>query len=122
MNQFSINETFADWSSTVEMREDLMRSNEMRYAIFDFNLSILMPPDTSIESCRLPHQETFYGAYCQPPDVSQGEYEYNPFAFDIGSLGILFCDMFQVCCSPCYRPYSLRIVIFLSIGPQHCRS
>lgn len=78
------------------MREGLMRTKKMRYAIFDFNLSILMTPHTSIERCRLPYQESWYGAYDQPPDVLQGEYDYNPFALDVGTLGILLCELFQV--------------------------
>ena len=96
-----------DDPSTEMMRDDLMKTKKLRYAIFDFNLSILMPSHTSIERCRLPHQETWYGAYGQPPDVLQGEYDYNPFALDVGTLGIMFCETFQVS----HFPYGLPVLI-----------
>ncbi|KAG5727405.1 hypothetical protein E4T56_gene11967 [Termitomyces sp. T112] len=30
-----------------------------------------------------------------PADTSQGEFDFNPFAFDVGMLGVLFCHEFQ---------------------------
>ncbi|KAI0670878.1 hypothetical protein C8Q78DRAFT_1069602 [Trametes maxima] len=62
-----------------------------RYAIFDFDLSLQLPRQTSLKDCRRPSEEGFTGnSTYRPCDVYQGESYYNPFAFDVGCLGNLF--------------------------------
>ncbi|KAG6887184.1 hypothetical protein C0995_000582 [Termitomyces sp. Mi166 len=49
-----------------------------------------------IDECRLPSYISF-GTYPdqRPDDTHQGEIDFNPFAFDVGMLGVLFCTEFQ---------------------------
>lgn len=63
--------------------------------MIDFDLAKMLPGDMKREDCRLPSYESFVGSY-GPADTSQGEFEYNPFVYDVGSLGVMFCDEYQV--------------------------
>ncbi|KAF8503080.1 kinase-like domain-containing protein [Gautieria morchelliformis] len=78
-----------------EMRRTLRRDGHLAYAIIDFDISIMFPPTATREECRLPSNLSWDGAYDQPHDTKQGELDYDPFAFDVGCLGILFCERFQ---------------------------
>lgn len=78
------------------MRLDLQANGHIRYAWFDFGYSILLPATTPLNKCRLPYTGTHYGAWDGPHDVKQGEYDYNPFAYDVGCVGRSFCAHFQV--------------------------
>lgn len=62
-------------------------------ALFDFNLAIIMPPGMK----KLPWSFSYVGGDPQPDDVSQGEYEYDPFAFDVACLGLTLLATFKVC-------------------------
>ena len=86
-----------------DMRRTLRRDGHLAYAIIDFDISIVFPPTATREECRLPSNLSFDGAPNQPHDTRQGELDYDPFAFDVGCLGVLFCEEFQVCFffSPC---------------------
>ncbi|OBZ76979.1 putative sulfite reductase [NADPH] flavoprotein component [Grifola frondosa] len=76
-------------------------SSQARYCLFDFNLSKQFPLGRQIESYRSPSTEAFRGWDCyHPSDVYQGEFEYNPFAFDVACLGKLF--MFRFAASSQY--------------------
>ncbi|KAI0355664.1 hypothetical protein OH77DRAFT_1424609 [Trametes cingulata] len=67
------------------------RTKEASYCLYDFNLSIQLPPDTSLRDCRRPAQEAMTTeSSIQPQDIILGEHVYNPFAFDVGCLGNLF--------------------------------
>jgi hypothetical protein len=63
--------------------------------MIDFDLAKMLPAEVKREDCRLPSNESFVGSYT-PADTLQGEFEYNPFAYDVGSLGAMFCDKYQV--------------------------
>ncbi|KAH8092599.1 hypothetical protein BXZ70DRAFT_446735 [Cristinia sonorae] len=78
-------------------RHRLRRKNfdRLEHAIMDFNYSILAPPTSDVRSYRLPYQMSFVGTFPQPDDVHQGEFEYNPFAFDVATMGIHLCHAFQ---------------------------
>ncbi|KAF8481432.1 kinase-like domain-containing protein [Gautieria morchelliformis] len=78
-----------------EMRRTLRRDGHLVYAIIDFDISIMFPPTATREECRLPSNLSWDGAYDQPHDTKQGELDYDPFAFDVGCLGVLFCKRFQ---------------------------
>lgn len=67
----------------------------LSYALIDFDLSIMLAPDIRRESFRLPRQKSWAGTYCHS-DVLQGELDYNPFAYDVGILGAVFCESYQV--------------------------
>lgn len=74
------------------------REFRTRYCLFDFNLSLKLPLETSLQDCRI----SAAGAYgrgtfwAHPQDIAQGEYEYNPFAFDVACLGNVFLGEFFV--------------------------
>lgn len=73
-------------------------SGHARFALCDFGLSIKFSPDTSPEERLLPSEECNFGTYeYQPPDGSDGEPFYDPFAFDVACLGGLFCELIGVC-------------------------
>ena len=62
----------------------------------DFDLSLMVPHDVNLKKYRRPYQESFMGSYLQPRDTSQGEFDYNPFVFDVGCLGVMICMYYQV--------------------------
>lgn len=78
-------------------REKLRESELVEYALFDYGYSAILPKSTDVKTCRHPHEDIWYATYNELNDVMQGEYDYNPFAFDVGCLGHLFCEDFQVC-------------------------
>ena len=79
------------------MRRTLRREGHLVYAFADFDISIMFPITATREECRLPSKPSLGGGYDQPNDTSQGELNYDPFAYDVGCLGVLFCHEFQVC-------------------------
>jgi hypothetical protein len=87
------------WSSQDDYLRDVFLSNDKAlYAIFDYNLSVVFPADTSPRERRLPFEMSFIGlAMNRPYDTAQGEFDYDPFAWDVGCLGIQLRNRFQVC-------------------------
>ncbi|KAM5542890.1 hypothetical protein V8D89_003274 [Ganoderma adspersum] len=70
---------------------DLRRGDDVRYALMDYDQSIQLPLDVSVKDCRRPSNEAQMGwDLYKPLDVWLGESQYNPFAFDVGTLGNLF--------------------------------
>ena len=76
----------------------LLRSqSKLTYAFYDFDNSKMFSPSMSLDDCRLPSYLSFNTLSDQvPADTSQAEFDFNPFAFDVGMLGVLFCHEFQV--------------------------
>ncbi|KAI8972192.1 hypothetical protein BD414DRAFT_448755 [Trametes punicea] len=67
------------------------RNNTVFYALMDYDQSLQLPKDVSLKDCRRPAKETAVGAAMyKPSDINLGEPFYNPFAFDVGALGMLF--------------------------------
>ncbi|KAI0355669.1 hypothetical protein OH77DRAFT_1454160 [Trametes cingulata] len=67
------------------------RSHEVWYALMDYDQSLLLPQDASVTTCRRPASETAAGAWLyKPGDVNLGEPYYNPFAHDVGMIGMMF--------------------------------
>ncbi len=77
------------------MRED----GRMKYALFDFDLALMLPASAPRASCRLPRKGGFFASLDAPPDLRQGEFDYEPFAFDVGCLGMISDTFFQVSAS-----------------------
>ncbi|KAG6887084.1 hypothetical protein C0995_001681 [Termitomyces sp. Mi166 len=75
----------------------LLRSQgKLTYAFCDFDGSTMFSPSMSLDECRLPSHVSFNTLWYQvPADTSQGEFDFHPFAFDVGMLGVLFCNEFQ---------------------------
>ncbi|KAG6843885.1 hypothetical protein H0H87_012025 [Tephrocybe sp. NHM501043] len=56
----------------------------------------MFPSLAALTECRLPSPLSFRNSPSQrPSDTLQGELDYNPFAFDVGMLGVFFCEKFQ---------------------------
>ncbi|RPD78062.1 hypothetical protein L226DRAFT_543568 [Lentinus tigrinus ALCF2SS1-7] len=73
-----------------EMREH-RRSSEIAYCLFDFDRALQLPLDTPLKSCRVAASGAMVAlSPYHPLDVSYGESEYNPFAFDVACLGNMF--------------------------------
>lgn len=89
---------FADCFHVAEskMREVLRSEGLLSYALFDFDFSIQWPPEADRTTCRLPYYKA-WGSFNLVMDVAQGEFDYNPFVFDVGVLGTVFCRFTQVC-------------------------
>jgi len=64
--------------------------------MIDFDISIMFPTTSTTVKHRLPSNLAWDGGYNQLHDTWKGEVDYDPFAYDVGCLGILFCDEFQV--------------------------
>ncbi|KAI0769464.1 hypothetical protein BD413DRAFT_477830 [Trametes elegans] len=76
------------------------RTNDVHYCIFDFDLSIRLPPSTPLKSCWRPAVESLIGmSPYQPQDIARGVPVYNPFAFDVGTLGNMFRIIFSTAVS-----------------------
>jgi hypothetical protein len=92
-----INHFSDDGSALInENQVKLRREGKLIYALIDFDVSLMAPPDIKREDYRLPYGESFIGSGNQPYDTSQGEFDYDPFAYDVGSTGVEFCNHFQV--------------------------
>ncbi|KAF8174273.1 kinase-like domain-containing protein [Pholiota molesta] len=76
-------------------REELRKEGKLSYVLMDFDLSNMVSPDVKKEEYRRPYIESFDGSFNQPYDTRQGEFDYNPFAFDVGCLGVEFCNYYQ---------------------------
>ncbi|KAG6879345.1 hypothetical protein C0992_003387 [Termitomyces sp. T32_za158] len=77
-------------------RMSLRTEGKLTYALFDFSHSTMFPETVRINECRLPSKTSFRTYWVQrPDDTHQGEVDFDPFAFDVGMLGVLFCTEFQ---------------------------
>lgn len=67
--------------------------SRVKYCLMDFNLSLILPDGVR----RLPSRYAFVGC-CpfHPLDICAGEYDYDPYAFDVGCLGNAFAESFDV--------------------------
>ncbi|KAI0630180.1 hypothetical protein C8Q77DRAFT_1219795 [Trametes polyzona] len=72
------------------------RSRPMTYGLFDFNLSLQLPPETPLKNCWRPASEAMLGDLMYHSDnMRQGEPFYNPFAYNVGCLEFLFIYYFM---------------------------
>ncbi|KAG6808261.1 hypothetical protein H0H92_004706, partial [Tricholoma furcatifolium] len=77
-------------------RMALRKEGKITYALFDFSHSTMFPLSAALEDCRLPRINSLKTFPTQrPSDTLQGEIDFNPFAFDVGMLGVLLCHQFQ---------------------------
>ncbi|PPQ74159.1 hypothetical protein CVT25_012752, partial [Psilocybe cyanescens] len=80
--------------SNNKLRIDLRSRDCLSYAIFDFDHSIKLPSGVDRAQYRLPYYES-WGTINVVADTEQGEYDFNPFIFDVGALGVSFCHSYQ---------------------------
>jgi hypothetical protein len=119
INHFADDEALLDNSLTQDPvhrfypspRAELRKQGELLYALMDFNISIMVPRDIKKEEYRRHYRDSFAGSGYYPSDTNQGEFDYNPFACDVGTLGVVFCDQYQVRAISCinYHVYSVLI-------------
>ncbi|PPQ88398.1 hypothetical protein CVT25_011277 [Psilocybe cyanescens] len=91
-------------------RVDLRSRDCLSYAIFDFDHSIKLPPSVNRTHFRLPYHRS-WGTINVIPDTRQGEYDFNPFVFDVGALGVAFCRTYQYLTPhiPMFAPFLDRL-------------
>ncbi|KAG5726239.1 hypothetical protein E4T56_gene20520 [Termitomyces sp. T112] len=59
-----------------------------------------------LEECRLPSEASYNTLYNQVAgDALQGELDFNPFAFDVEMLGVMFCENLQHMTRNCWHPF-----------------
>ncbi|KAG6849971.1 hypothetical protein H0H93_003160 [Arthromyces matolae] len=79
-----------------QFRMSLRFQGKLTYALFDFDGGTMFPRSMPLEKCRLPNYVSFNTFREQAPaDTFQGEFDFNPFAFDVGMTGVMFCSEFQ---------------------------
>ncbi|KAF8875326.1 hypothetical protein CPB84DRAFT_1796562 [Gymnopilus junonius] len=81
-------------ASNCQIRRDLRSRRSLSYALFDFDFSTILPAHLDRKELRLPYERS-WGTFCRVYDTAQGEFNYNPFVFDVGNLGVAFCDRYQ---------------------------
>ncbi|KAG6825788.1 hypothetical protein H0H92_002441, partial [Tricholoma furcatifolium] len=87
------------------------------YALFDFDLSTKFPSSWSDQECRLPYLRSRQGTPgFVPPDTWQGEFDFNPFAFDVGALGMLLSSIYDVYA---LLPFVYRKALLIHVPAQH---
>ncbi|KAF7327619.1 hypothetical protein MKEN_00341200 [Mycena kentingensis (nom. inval.)] len=94
-NFFPTSPNNIEYSDAANPLQKLQASHTLRYGWIDFGYSIPLPPQTDLETCRLHRRESFFGAWEVPSDTLTGKSTYNPFAFDVGTLGLYFCSISQ---------------------------
>lgn len=81
------------------LKVHIRSSNDLAFCLFDYDHAIQLPPDTSLKQCCRPSEEGHRGSpEYHPSDLSSAEPTYNPFAFDVGCLGMMFICFFSVRC------------------------
>ncbi|PBK77789.1 hypothetical protein ARMSODRAFT_1077465 [Armillaria solidipes] len=89
---------------TAAFHRSLRRAGVLTYAYIDFDIAIMFPPDAPRSECRLPYWKSWDGTNnWAVKDTAQGEYDYDPFTFDVALLGFQFCQSFQHL--PPYAPF-----------------
>lgn len=76
-----------------EARRDLQHAGKLVPALIDFDLAIQFSPDSSPSSRLLPRRMA--QRISVQRDLSQGEYRYDPFAYDVEAMGYMLCAQFQ---------------------------
>ena len=99
VNHYSADFAAKDSQSRKKWRRDNLSNNQVRYCLIDFDLSVILPKDVKRLPCSY--------AYCAPPfshprDIDAGEYDYDPYAFDVACLGYCFVPRFDVSDDPRY--------------------
>jgi hypothetical protein len=88
----------------------LRKDQELVYAINDFDLSHIFPLDTQLKEFRLYAYAASSGVHEKPYGVLAGELDFNPFAYDVGCLGIYLCEKYQV--NIIYSHYLISFFLF----------
>ncbi|PPQ83767.1 hypothetical protein CVT25_000116 [Psilocybe cyanescens] len=85
---------FSDTYMANEKRKILRHERSLCYALFDFDFSVMLPPEINKKEYRLPYDRS-WGSFNISNDTSAGEYDYDPFVFDVGAMGVTICQLYQ---------------------------
>lgn len=102
-----INHFSQSWDN--HLRRLMRGQGRLTYALFDFDLAVVLPSHIR----RLPYKfswagfpERFsgmpYSFQPYPLDTAHGEYEYDPYAFDVASLGFMLLGVLSVSSNCCH--------------------
>lgn len=67
----------------------------LEYAYMDFDHSYMVPPNLTRQEYRLPYNKS-WGSWNWTDDAGAGEYDYDPFILDVGTMGAGLCMRYQV--------------------------
>ncbi len=95
-----------------EARRDLQHAGKLVPALVDFEFAIQFDPDSS--NPLLPRRMARQSSVQR--DLSQGEYRYDPFAYDVEAMGYILCAQFQVR----YPPPQTSTKPILPSAPHTC--
>ncbi|KAG2006966.1 other/AgaK1 protein kinase [Coprinopsis cinerea AmutBmut pab1-1] len=93
MNHFSSHTSMYANEARRKLRRDQMAS----YAFIDYNISVIAPDGVERSKFRLP-AELSRDSSDGVPDTEQGELDYDPFAYDVGTLGAMLSTQYQYFC------------------------
>ncbi|KAF8909768.1 hypothetical protein CPB84DRAFT_1765442 [Gymnopilus junonius] len=87
------------FSDSEVLEQNLVRANLrsqglLLYALFDFDFSVMLPLEGDRTKYRLPYVRS-WGTFNCTMDTAQGEFDYNPFVMDVGTMGVRFCKHYQ---------------------------
>lgn len=99
-----------------KIRQKLRLDGRLTYAVMDFDFSYMIPANANRNEFRLPYNEA-WGNFNWTKDGMAGEFDYNPFVLDVGTLGAILCLDYQVSCCP---RYLLIVSSAVNIGPSFC--
>lgn len=103
---------------TDKKRAERRAQGKLCYALIDYDVSIMVTPEISREEYTLPYFKAWIGTWGnQPYDILQAEYEYKPFAFDVGCAGVELCSIFQARASFGLQSTLLIVLYTLYTGP-----
>ncbi|RDB18661.1 hypothetical protein Hypma_014694 [Hypsizygus marmoreus] len=104
---------YNSWDHQNGLRKKLRSMDFLTYAWMDFDVSTIFPQRYSPKDCRLPSTKSWQGKPSAfVPDTWQGEHDFDPFAYDVCSLGATLCMHFQhlTCNAPMLAPLLDRMV------------
>ncbi|EFI27555.1 other/AgaK1 protein kinase [Coprinopsis cinerea okayama7 len=93
MNHFSSQPSMYANEARRKLRGDKLAS----YAIIDYNISVIAPEGVERSKFLLPAELSRDSAN-GVPDTEQGELDYDPFAWDVGTLGAILSTQYQYFC------------------------
>lgn len=84
-----------------ELPAEERRPGVTQYCLMDYNISMVHDDAEDISSFQRPVNEAWPGEPdLHPPDYSEGQWQYNPFAMDVACLGNLILSFHAVrCCT-----------------------
>ncbi|KAF8908494.1 hypothetical protein CPB84DRAFT_1766763 [Gymnopilus junonius] len=86
--------SFRDRRDTYWTQFRLEEEEKSRYALFDFDCSIMLDEETYGENPRLPIHSVDRGLHIPPYELLLGYPDFDPFKYDVACLGIYFDETF----------------------------